>query len=54
MRQFCRRHAYRGGRPSAELVRRLRAAPATANPIAAEILAAIVAGFVAQIRVPEH
>lgn len=28
MRQFCRRHSYRGGTPPAELVRRLRAAPA--------------------------
>ena len=51
MRQFCRRHAYRGGKPAAELVRRLRAAPAAANPIDAETLAAIVTGFVAQIRV---
>lgn len=51
MRQFCRRHAYRGGKPAAELVKRLRAAPAAANPITAEILAAIVAGLVAQIRV---
>jgi transposase len=51
MHQFCRRHAYRGGKPPAELLRRLRAAPAAATPIAAEILAAIVAGFVAQIRV---
>jgi transposase len=51
MHQFCRRHAYRGGKPPAELLKRLRAAPAAATPIAAEILAAIVAGFVAQIRV---
>jgi len=51
MGQFCRRHAYRGGKPPAELIRRLRAAPAAASPITASILAAIVAGSVAQIRV---
>lgn len=51
MGQFCRRHAYRGGKPAAELLARLRAAPASANPIAATVLAAIVRGSVAQIRV---
>lgn len=51
MRQFCRRHAYRGGKPAGELVQRLRAAPAAASPIPAEILAAIVVGLVAQIRI---
>jgi transposase len=51
MNQFCRRHAYRGGKPPAELIRRLRAAPAAATPISAETLAIIVAGSVAQIRV---
>lgn len=51
MSQFCRRHAYRGGKGPAELVGRLRAAPTAANPTAPEILAAIVAGSVAQIRV---
>jgi transposase len=51
MGQFCRRHAYRGGKPPAELIKRLRAAPAAASPISPEILAAIVAGSVAQIRV---
>jgi transposase len=51
MGQFCRRHAYRGGRPPVELIKRLRAAPAAASPISPEILAAIVAGSVAQIRV---
>lgn len=51
MSQFCRRHAYRGGRSPAELVSRLRAAPAAAAPIASEVLAAIVAAAVAQIRV---
>jgi transposase len=51
MRQFCRRHAYRGGKHPGELLKRLRAAPAAASPIAPEILAAIVAGSVAQIRV---
>jgi transposase len=51
MRQFCRRHAYRGGKSPAELLGRLRAAPASADPIAASVLAAIVRGSVAQIRV---
>jgi hypothetical protein len=51
MRQFCHRHAYRGGKPAAELVHRLRAAPEAAVPVSPEILAAIVAGLVAQIRV---
>jgi transposase len=51
MRQFCRRHAYRGGKSPAELLGRLRAAPASADPIAPSVLAAIVRGSVAQIRV---
>jgi transposase len=51
MRQFCRRHAYRGGKPAAELVKRLQAAPSSPSPISGEILTAIVAGLVAQIRV---
>ena len=51
MRQFCRRHAYRGGKSPAELLGRLRAAPTSANPIAPVVLAAIVRGLVAQIRV---
>ena len=51
MRQFCRRHAYRGGKSPAELLGRLRAAPTSANPIAPVVLAAIVRGSVAQIRV---
>jgi len=50
MGQFCRRHSYRGGKTPAELVRRLRAAPASANPIAPAILTAIVRGSTAQIR----
>ncbi len=50
MGQFCRRHSYRGGKSPAELVRRLRAAPASANPIAPTILEAIVRGSTAQIR----
>ena len=49
MHQFCRRHSYRGGKSSAELVSRLRAAPASANPIAEKVLAAIVRSHVAQI-----
>ncbi len=50
MAQFCRRHSYRGGKSPAELVRRLRAAPASANPIAPKILEAIVRASTAQIR----
>ena len=50
MAQFCRRHSYRGGKTPAELVRRLRAAPASANPIAPKILQAIVRASTAQIR----
>jgi transposase len=50
MAQFCRRHSYRGGKSPAELVRRLRAAPASANPIAPTILEAIVRGSTAQIQ----
>jgi transposase len=38
MGQFCRRHSYRGAKPAAELVRRLREAPASANPIEPTIL----------------
>ncbi len=50
MGQFCRRHSYRGGKSPAELLRRLRAAPASANPITPTILEAIVRGSTAQIR----
>jgi transposase len=49
MRQFCRRHSYRGGKSPAELMSRLRAAPASANPIAEKVLEAIVRSQVAQI-----
>jgi len=49
MRQFCHRHSYRGGKPPAELVSRLRAAPASVNPIAPQVLEAIVRGSVAHI-----
>lgn len=49
MRQFCRRHSYRGGKSPAELVSRLRAAPASADPIADTVLEAIVRPFLAQI-----
>ena len=49
MRQFCRRHSYRGGKSPAELVGRLRTAPATANPIAPKVLESIVRGSIAQI-----
>lgn len=51
MQQFCRRHAYRGGKSPAVLVGRLRAAPANVSPISPVVLAAIVRGSVAQIRV---
>jgi transposase len=50
MHQFCRRHAYRGGKSPAVLLGRLRAAPANVDPISPVILAAIVRGSVAQIR----
>ncbi|MGB9373268.1 MAG: IS110 family transposase [Jiangellales bacterium] len=50
MSLFCRRHSYRGGRSPEELVRRLRAAPACANPIAPTILEAIVGASTAHIR----
>jgi transposase len=51
MRQFCTRHAYRGGKSAAELVSRLRAAPTSGEPITPAVLAAIIRGSVAQIRV---
>ncbi len=50
MSQFCKRHAYRGGKSPVELVERLRAAPVSADPIAPAVLAAIVHPSVAQIR----
>ena len=49
MRQFCRRHSYRGGKSPAELVSRLRAAPASADPIADQVLEVIVRSSLAQI-----
>src|SRR3954451_23541321 len=49
MRQSCRCHAYRGGKSPAELLARLRSAPASANPIAPNVLAATVHGSTAQI-----
>jgi transposase len=49
MAQFCRRHAYRGGKTPAELLARLRAAPCASSPIAAPVLASVVAASVAQI-----
>jgi transposase len=50
MRQFCVRYSYRGGKSPAELVNRLRAAPASANSIAPKVLEAIVRGSTAQIN----
>ncbi len=49
MQQFCRRHSYRGGKSPAELVSRLRAAPASADPIAEKVLETIVRSSLAQI-----
>jgi transposase len=49
MRQFCHRHSYRGGKSPAELVRRLRAAPASANPITPTVLETILRSSIAQI-----
>ena len=49
MRQFCRRHSYRGGKAPAELVGRLRSAPVTASPVAPKVLETLVRGSVAQI-----
>ena len=49
MHQFCRRHSYRGGKSPAELVSRLRAAPASADPIAERVLETIVRSSIAQI-----
>src|SRR5665811_1126766 len=51
MRQFCHRHSYRGGKPPAELVSRLRAAPASVNPIAPQVLEAIVRGSLSLIHI---
>ena len=51
MRQFCQRHSYRGGKSPAELVARLRAAPANVNPIEAKVLEAVVRSSTAQIGV---
>jgi transposase len=50
MHQFCRRHSYRGGKSPAELVSRLRTAPASADPIADTVLETIVRSSLAQIR----
>jgi transposase len=49
MRQFCRRHSYRGGKSPAELVTRLRTAPVTLTPVAPKVLETIIGGSVAQI-----
>src|SRR3954471_21834563 len=50
MRQFCHRHAYRGGKSPTELLGRLRSAPASAEPIASKVLEAIIRGSTAQLR----
>jgi transposase len=51
MRQFCRRHSYRGGKSPAELIERLRAAPVTASLLAPHVLESIVRGIIAHISV---
>lgn len=50
MSLFCKRHAYRGAKTPVELLGRLRAAPASADPIAPAVLTVIVWSSVAQIR----
>lgn len=50
MGAFCRRHAYRGGKSPAELLARLRAAPAAPIGLAAATLSAIVAAQVDLLR----
>lgn len=51
MAQFCRRHHYNGQRSPAELVTRLRAAPAPVDELSPVVLEAAVHALVAQIRV---
>ena len=50
MAGFCHRHGYNGQRSAAELVARLRSAPAPANTLGDAALRTIVAASVAQIR----
>lgn len=50
MAAFCRRHSYRGGKPPAELLARLRAAPAAPVGLPAETLEAIIGAQVQLLR----
>jgi transposase len=47
---FCRRHAYRGGKPPAELLARLRTAPVPPNGLAPAVLAQLVSTQVQVLR----
>jgi hypothetical protein len=47
---FCRRHAYRGGKPPAELLARLRAAPIPPTGLAPAVLAQLVTAQVQLLR----
>jgi transposase len=48
---FCRRHSYRGGRSPAELLGRLRSAPAAPVGLAPEVLAELVGAQVRLLRI---
>jgi transposase len=50
MAAFCRRHSYRGGKPPAELLARLRAAPIAPVGLPAETLEAIIGAQVQLLR----
>lgn len=50
MAAFCRRHSYRGGKPPAELLSRLRAAPVAPVGLPAETLEAIIGAQVQLLR----
>ena len=47
---FCRRHAYRGGKPPAELLARLRAAPIPSSGLAPAVLAQLITAQVQLLR----
>ena len=47
---FCRRHAYRGGKPPAELLARLRAAPIPPAGLAPAVLAQLIGAQVQLLR----
>ncbi len=50
MKMFCRRHSYCGRRSAAQLLERLRAAPAPTGPISDEVLTELVRAQVRLIR----